>query len=90
MGLQFFSDKEAGLREIQRVLVGGGRLVANLPGPTPSALEAMAESLAEHISPASRPSSRGSTTRAGPRSHATMPRGARVSCRTGAWLGRST
>jgi ubiquinone/menaquinone biosynthesis C-methylase UbiE len=51
MGLQFFSDKEAGLREIQRVLVGGGRLVANLPGPTPSALEAMAESLAEHISP---------------------------------------
>jgi ubiquinone/menaquinone biosynthesis C-methylase UbiE len=51
MGLQFFSDKEAGLREIRRALVGGGRLVANLPGPTPSALEAMAESLAEHISP---------------------------------------
>ena len=51
MGLQFLSDKEAGLREIRRALVGGGRLVANLPGPTPSALEAMAESLAEHISP---------------------------------------
>jgi ubiquinone/menaquinone biosynthesis C-methylase UbiE len=51
MGVQFFADKEAGLGEIRRVLVGGGRLVANLPGPTPPPLEAMAESLAEHIGP---------------------------------------
>ncbi len=51
MGLQFFSDKEAALSEIRRVLVDGGRLVANLPGPTPPPLEAMAQSLAEHVSP---------------------------------------
>jgi ubiquinone/menaquinone biosynthesis C-methylase UbiE len=51
MGLQFFADKEAGLREIRRVLVDGGRLVANLPGPTPPPLKAMAQSMAEQISP---------------------------------------
>ncbi|HYZ91054.1 MAG TPA: methyltransferase domain-containing protein [Actinomycetota bacterium] len=51
MGLQFFSDKEAALGEIRRVLVRNGRLVANLPGPTPPPLEAMAESLTEHIGP---------------------------------------
>jgi ubiquinone/menaquinone biosynthesis C-methylase UbiE len=53
MGLQFFSNKEAGLREFHRVLVPGGRLVANVPGPTPPPLEVMAESLARHIGPES-------------------------------------
>jgi ubiquinone/menaquinone biosynthesis C-methylase UbiE len=53
MGLQFFSDKEAGLREFHRVLVRGGRLVANVPGPTPPPLEIMAASLARHIGPES-------------------------------------
>lgn len=53
MGLQFFSDRQAGLREMRRVLVTGGRLLANLPGPTPPALEAMAEALARHVSPES-------------------------------------
>lgn len=50
MGLQFFSDRVAGLREIHRVLVPGGRLVANVPGPTPPPLQAMADALGRHVS----------------------------------------
>lgn len=53
MGLQFFADKEAGLREFHRVLVPGGRLVANVPGPAPPPLEIMADSLSRHIGPRS-------------------------------------
>jgi ubiquinone/menaquinone biosynthesis C-methylase UbiE len=53
MGLQFFSDKEAGLREFYRVLVHGGRLVANVPGPLPPPFEIMADGLASHIGPES-------------------------------------
>lgn len=49
MGLQFFSDKQAALREIWRVLIAGGRFVANVPGPTPSILEIMSEEIARHI-----------------------------------------
>lgn len=51
MGLQFFSDKPAGLREFHRVLVPGGRLLANVPGPTPPPFEIMADGLARHIGP---------------------------------------
>ena len=49
MGLQFFSNRGAGVREFHRVLVPGGRLVANVPGPAPPPLEIMADSLARHI-----------------------------------------
>ena len=53
MGLQFFSDREAGVREFQRVLVPGGRLAANVPGPVPPPFEVMADSLARHVGPES-------------------------------------
>lgn len=49
MGLQFMPDKPAALSEIERVLVPGGRLVLNVPGPTPQLFVAMAEALAHHV-----------------------------------------
>ena len=49
MGLQFFGDRVAALREIRRVLVSGGRMAANMPGPTPPPLQAMSDALARHV-----------------------------------------
>ena len=49
MGLQFMSDKLAALREMRRVLVRGGRLVVNVPGPTPRLFTIMGQALARHI-----------------------------------------
>lgn len=49
MGLQFFADRAAGLKEIRRVLVPGGRFVANVPGPTPPPFRALAEGLARYV-----------------------------------------
>jgi len=51
MGLQFVPDKDAALSEMARVLVPGGRLVLNVPGPTPRLFVIMAEALARHIGP---------------------------------------
>lgn len=51
MGLQFFTDRLASLRETRRVLAPGGRFVANVPGPTPPPLQAMAEGLRRHVGP---------------------------------------
>jgi ubiquinone/menaquinone biosynthesis C-methylase UbiE len=49
MGLQFMSEKDAALREMRRVLAPGGRLILNVPGPTPQLFVVMGEALARHI-----------------------------------------
>jgi ubiquinone/menaquinone biosynthesis C-methylase UbiE len=49
MGLQFMPDKHAALREMRRVLTSSGRLILNVPGPTPRPFAIMAEALAHHI-----------------------------------------
>jgi len=49
MGLQFVPDKHAALREMWRLLVRGGRLILNVPGPTPRLFTIMGEALAHHI-----------------------------------------
>src|SRR5690606_3682483 len=51
MGLQFMLDKTAALREMRRVLVPGGRLLLNVPGPTPRLFTIMGEALARHVGP---------------------------------------
>ena len=51
MGLQFFEDREAGLREMRRVLAPDGRAVFNLPGPIPEVFEAFERGLARHCGP---------------------------------------
>jgi ubiquinone/menaquinone biosynthesis C-methylase UbiE len=50
MGLQFVPDKRAAAAEARRVLVRGGRLVANLPGPTPALFAIFEEAIARAIS----------------------------------------
>ena len=49
LGLQFMPDKHAALREMRRVLVPGGRLVLNVPGPVPQLFVIMRDALARHI-----------------------------------------
>jgi ubiquinone/menaquinone biosynthesis C-methylase UbiE len=49
MGIQFISDKRAALREMWRVLVRGGRLILNVPGPTPRLFTIMGQALARHV-----------------------------------------
>lgn len=51
MGLQFFEDREAGLREMRRVLSGDGRAVLNLPGPIPPVFEVFERGLERHLGP---------------------------------------
>lgn len=51
MGLQFVPDRLATLREMRRVLRTGGRLLLNVPGPTPPAFEILADALARHVGP---------------------------------------
>jgi ubiquinone/menaquinone biosynthesis C-methylase UbiE len=51
LGLQFIPDKPRALREVRRVLAPGGRIVLNVPGPTPPLFAALADSLGRHIEP---------------------------------------
>jgi len=51
MGLQFFPDKTAALIEARRILRAGGRLVLNLPGPTPALFGTLESELASQLSP---------------------------------------
>jgi ubiquinone/menaquinone biosynthesis C-methylase UbiE len=51
MGLQFVSNKPAALREMRRVLAGGGRVYVTVPGPKPPLFGVMTEALARHIRP---------------------------------------
>lgn len=51
MGLQFFGDREAGLREMHRVLGAEGRAVLSLPGPIPAVFEVFEKALGRHVSP---------------------------------------
>jgi ubiquinone/menaquinone biosynthesis C-methylase UbiE len=50
LSLQFMADKLAALREMQRVLVSGGRLILNVPGPTGKIFAVLAEAMERHIS----------------------------------------
>ena len=51
MGLQFMPDRAAALREMRRVLAVGGRVLFNVPGPTPAPFDVLAGILARHIRP---------------------------------------
>jgi ubiquinone/menaquinone biosynthesis C-methylase UbiE len=51
LGLQFMSDRSAALREMQRVLVPGGRVFVSVPQPPPF-FEVMHDAMEKHISPA--------------------------------------
>lgn len=55
MSLQFFADKSAALGEMHRMLAPGGRVVLNVPGPTPRLFAVFGDELADHISPDARP-----------------------------------
>ncbi|MFW6084097.1 MAG: methyltransferase domain-containing protein [Gemmatimonadota bacterium] len=51
IGLQFFADREAGLREMRRVLADGGRVALSLPGPVPPVFQVFERGLATHVGP---------------------------------------
>lgn len=49
MGLQFFPDKPRALQEMLRVLAVGGRVLINVPGPTPSLFAVLEDALMSHL-----------------------------------------
>lgn len=51
LGLQFMDNRAAALREMHRILVTGGRLALNVPGPAGKPFEIMAEEMGRIISP---------------------------------------
>ena len=50
LGLMFMEDRGAALAEMRRVLVAGGRLVVNTPGPIQTPFELMEAAIVEHVS----------------------------------------
>ena len=50
LGLQFFADRVAALREMRRVLAPGGRVLVSTTGPTPELFGVLAAALARHVS----------------------------------------
>ena len=51
LSLQFMSDKLPALQEMRRVLVHGGRMILNVPGPAGCIFAILAEAMERHISP---------------------------------------
>jgi ubiquinone/menaquinone biosynthesis C-methylase UbiE len=51
LSLQFVPDRSKAVREMHRVLVPGGRLVLNVPGPADPLFETLADALGHHIAP---------------------------------------
>ena len=49
MGLQFMPDRLAALGEMRRVLARDGRLIVNLPGPTPRIFSILEEGVSRHV-----------------------------------------
>lgn len=51
LGLQFMEDKPSALQEMRRVLVPGGRLILNVPGPAGKIFIDFAKAMERNISP---------------------------------------
>ena len=51
MSLMFIADRPAAVREMQRALADGGRVIVNTPGPIQPTFELMERAIVEHISP---------------------------------------
>lgn len=49
LGLQFFADKVAALREMRRVVAPGGRILVSTTGPMPELFGVLAAALARHV-----------------------------------------